>query len=130
MVDDFAVLNSMYEAFNARNIDGVLAFLAHDVTWANAMEGGHVQGHGAVRDYWTRQWRVVSPSVEPLRFDRIADGSIAVAVRQSVRDLQGRPLENQTHGLKDKVVFHVFRLQDAKVTRFDVQEDPPSGLPR
>jgi len=123
MSDDIAVLTAIYDCFNARDIDGVLGALADDVTWANGMEGGHVHGREAVREYWTRQWAILSPSVEPVSFGRGVDGSIVVEVRQSVRDLQGRPLQAQTHGLKDKTVGHVFHLRDGKVTRFDIQED-------
>jgi hypothetical protein len=87
------------------------------------MEGGHVNGREGVREYWTRQWAIVSPHVEPVSFDRAPDGSIVVEVRQSVRDLQGRPLQDQTHGLKDKTVGHVFSLKNGKVARFDIRED-------
>ena len=34
----------------------MLAVLADDVAWANGMDGGHVHGREAVREYWTRQW--------------------------------------------------------------------------
>ena len=108
--------------FNARDIDGVLAVLAEDVTWANGMDGGYVHGREAVRAYWTRQWAMVSPQVEPLRFHAAADGAIVVEVRQSVRDLDGRPLQEQTHGLTDKTVGHVFQFRDGKVIRFDIQD--------
>jgi hypothetical protein len=113
----------MYNCFNARDIDGVLDELTDDVDWANGMEGGHVHGRGGVHAYWTRQWAIVSPHVEPLSFDRRPDGSIVVEVIQSVRDLQGRPLQDQTHGLKDKAVGHIFHLRDSKVSRFDIRDD-------
>lgn len=118
---EIAVVKRMYDCFNARDIDGVLAVLADDVAWANGMDGGHVHGREAVRAYWTRQWAIVSPHVEPVSFDEAADGSILVEVQQSVRDLEGNPLEGQTHGLRDKTVAHIFRLQDGKVTRFDIR---------
>lgn len=54
------IITGLYERFNARDIDGVLAALTNDVAWANAMEGGHAHGHVGVRDYWTRQWAIVS----------------------------------------------------------------------
>lgn len=73
----------------ARNIDGVLVALAEDVAWANGMDGGHVYGHKGLRDYWTRQWSMVSPHVEPVEFQQTADGSITVEVIQSVFDLNG-----------------------------------------
>jgi hypothetical protein len=48
------LLGRAYEAFNARDIDGVLATMRADVEWPNGMEGGTVC-HAGVRQYWTRQ---------------------------------------------------------------------------
>jgi ketosteroid isomerase-like protein len=121
-MDEVEVLEHMYARFNSRDIDSVLAALADDVTWANGMEGGHVYGREAVRAYWTRQWAVVSPHVEPVSFDKAADGSVVVQVQQSVRDLEGRPLQEHGRELTDKMVGHVFRFQEGKVTRFDIQD--------
>ena len=123
MADDVAILRAMYACFNMRDIDGVLGALTDDVTWANGMDGGYVHGREGVRAYWTRQWAIVRPQVEPLRFERAPDGSLVVEVRQSVRDLEGRQPRDQTHGLRDKTVGHVFHLRDGKVTRFDIRDD-------
>jgi ketosteroid isomerase-like protein len=123
MDSDIEVLKRIYDRFNKRDIYGVLAVLANDVAWANGMDGGHVHGREAVRDYWTRQWTMVSPHVEPVSFTEAADSSIVVEVKQVVRDLEGKPLPDQTHGLKDKTVGHVFRLQEGKVIRFDIRDD-------
>ena len=122
MDDDVERLRHIYDRFNARDVDGVLSVLADDVAWANGQDGGHVHGHEAVRAYWTRQWAMVSPHVEPVGFRRSADGAIVAEVRQSVRDLEGNPLQGQTHGLKDRTVGHVFHLRDGKVARFDIQD--------
>jgi ketosteroid isomerase-like protein len=122
MDDDVNILEHIYARFNARDIDGVLAALTDDVAWANGMDGGHVHGREAVREYWTRQWAMVSPHVEPVGFRRAADGAVIAEVRQSVRDLEGKPLQGQTHGLHDKTVGHVFRFRDGKVARFDIQD--------
>lgn len=65
---------------------------------------------------------MISPHVAPVGFHRIPDGAIMVEVRQSVRDLEGKPLQGQTHGLEDKTVGHVFRLREGKVARFDIQD--------
>lgn len=120
--NDIHVIKEMYDRFNARDIDGVLAAVADDVVWANGMDGGHVHGHEAVRDYWTRQWAVVSPHVEPIAFQKTEDGALTVEVIQTVFDLNGQPLNGQTHGLKDKTVMHIFRMGNDKVTRFDIQD--------
>lgn len=122
MDDAVKVLEGLYDRFNARDIDGVLSQLTDDVAWANGMDGGHVHGREAVRAYWTRQWAVVSPHVEPVDFHRTADGAIVAEVRQTIRDLDGKPLEGQAHGLKDKTVGHVFRFREGRVARFDIQD--------
>jgi len=80
---DVELLKRIYDRFNARDIDGVLTGLTDDVTWANGMDGGHVHGREAVRAYWTRQWAMVSPHVEPVDFHRTADGAIVAEVRQT-----------------------------------------------
>jgi ketosteroid isomerase-like protein len=122
MDENIILLERLYDRFNARDIDGVLDGLAEDVVWANGMDGGHVEGLDAVRQYWTRQWAVVSPHVEPVAFRLVADETIIAEVLQSVFDLEGNPLHGQTHGLKDKTVGHVFHFREGKVARFDIQD--------
>ena len=122
--NDVEMIKRIYRSFNARDIDGVLAVLSDDVAWANGMDGGHVHGPEAVRAYWTRQWAVVSPRVEPVAFKNTEGGAVVVEVIQSVFDLNGQPLDGQTHGLKDKTVTHIFRVEGGKIVRFDIQDTP------
>jgi ketosteroid isomerase-like protein len=123
MDNEIELVARLYACFNARDMEGVLDALREDVVWANGMDGGYVHGREGVRDYSTRQWAMVGPRVEPLEFHRTADGAIVVEVRQSIRDLDGKPLQGgQGHGLGDKMVGHVFRMQDGKVVRFDIQD--------
>lgn len=118
---DIDTLKLMYERFNARDIDGVLPLLADDVVWANGMDGGHVHGREAVREYWTHQFSIVRAQVLPIGFERIAENSIVVRVQQSIRDLSGQPVE-QTHKLTDKIVGHAFRFEGGKIVRFDIRD--------
>jgi hypothetical protein len=82
--------------------------------WANGMEGGHVRGHDGVRAYWTRQWAMIDPHVEPVDFSAGADGAIIVEVHQTLRDLTGKLLS-------EKMVGHLFRMQDGLIRRFDIR---------
>ena len=68
MVDPVQLLTEAYRGFNAREIDAVLALMHSDVDWPNGMEGGRVHGHQQVRDYWTRQWGMINPRVDPVSF--------------------------------------------------------------
>jgi hypothetical protein len=121
--NDIDVVKRMYDCFNARDIEGVLAALDPTVAWANGMEGGHVHGREAVRDYWTRQWTLVLPRVEPIAFQCTQDGTIVVEVVQSLFDLDGQPLDQQVQGLGNKTVRHIFQMDKGAVTRFDIQAD-------
>ena len=62
------LLKRLYERFNARDIETLLAAMREDVLWANGMEGGYVRGREGVRGYWTRQWALIDPQVEPISF--------------------------------------------------------------
>lgn len=109
-----ALLRRLYQRFNARDVDAVLAELTPEVMWANAMEGGYAHGHAELREYWTRQWAMFDPRVEPRSFTELPDGGVRVEVHQIVRDLEGKLLA-------DGVVGHVFQFQDGRVSRFDVE---------
>jgi hypothetical protein len=109
------LLAAAYAAFNARNIDAVLAMMHPDVDWANGMEGGRVQGHQGVRDYWERQWASIDPRVEPLRFTPDEVDRMVVDVHQVVRDLTGKVLS-------DQMVQHVYTIQDNLIQRMDIKK--------
>jgi ketosteroid isomerase-like protein len=109
------LLTFVYEAFNRRDIDPILARMHPEVEWPNGMEGGWVYGREGVRDYWTRQWKTLDPRVEPTRFESEADGRIAVDVHQVVRDLDGKVL-------LDRTVQHVYRVTDGLIRRMEIRE--------
>ena len=113
-------LRAAYAAFNARDIDAALRQMTADVDWPNAWEGGRVHGHEGVRDYWTRQWSAIDPVVEPVTFTTRPDGSIAVAVDQATRSLDGKPLDVGR-------VLHVYGFRDDLIARMDVEELTSAG---
>lgn len=115
MIDKNHLVRQLYEGFNRRDIPAVLGHLAENVDWANGMEGGHLHGHEALRDYWTKQWAVIQPWVQPLQITERGDGVTAVEVHQVVRDLEGKLL-------LDEMVRHVFRIDRGLVTRFDIED--------
>lgn len=115
MANEIEIVKHLYDRFNAREMEVVLAALDENVVWANGMEGGHVHGRDGVRSYWTRQWAMVDPHVEPVGFSNGPEGEIVVEVHQVVRDLQGKLL-------MDLMVGHIFRLKDGLVRRFDIRD--------
>ena len=113
--DSTELLKRAYAAFNTRDLDGALATMRPDVVWPNGMEGGVVLGHEGVRAYWTRQWGVINPHVDPVDFKPDESGRIAVSVHQVVRDLSGNVL-------LDRMVEHVYTLKDGLIQSMDIRE--------
>jgi hypothetical protein len=109
------ILERIYAAFNTRDIDSALQFMHSDVDWPNGMEGGRVYGHGGIRDYWTRQWGLIDPLVNPLGFVTTNDGRVDVEVHQVVRDLDGNLL-------KDAIVHHIYTFDDGLIKAMEINE--------
>lgn len=109
------LLRKAYTAFNARDLNGALSTMHTEVEWPNGMEGGTVHGHDGVREYWTRQWRLIDPHVEPMRFDPDDAGRIVIAVHQVVRDLAGQVLV-------DRMVEHVYTMENGLILRMEIRE--------
>jgi hypothetical protein len=103
-----------YRDFNARRMEDVLRHMSADVVWANGWEGGHVRGHEGVRDYWTRQWAVLDPHVEPCGIDEDEAGRWVVEVHVVVRDTGGQVVA-------DKIVHHAYRISDGLIARMDIE---------
>ena len=116
-LDDSTVslLQKAYERFNARDVDAVLALMQPNVEWPNGMEGGTVAGHSGVRAYWTRQWGMVNPHVDPVKFEADGAGRVLVSVRQVVRDLSGEVLQ-------DRMVGHVYGLEEGLIRCMEIRE--------
>ncbi len=108
------ILLAAYRDFNARRIDAVLVRMQPDVAWPNGWEGGYVHGHEHVRDYWTRQWAVLDPHVDPVEIRPEANGRVTVMVHQVVRDREGKLLV-------DTMVRHVYTLREGLIERMEIE---------
>jgi nuclear transport factor 2 (NTF2) superfamily protein len=112
---DHDLLIKVYNAFNAREIDTVLAALSADVDWPNGWEGGRIYGREGVRDYWTRQWAAINPRVEPVGFDTDETGRTVVKVHQVVRDLEGNIIA-------DGLVEHIYLIEDGLIRSMEIRQ--------
>jgi len=57
---------------------------------------------------------MIDPHVEPVAFARGPEGELVVDVHQVVHDLSGNLLA-------DKMVGHVFRIENGLIKRFDIR---------
>jgi ketosteroid isomerase-like protein len=114
---EIELLQRMYAAFNRRDIEQVLSAMQENVDWPNGMEGGRVLGKSAVRDYWTRQFQVLDPNVQPKKFTREADGRVAIDVHQVVRDKSGELVV-------DQMIQHVYQFRDGLIQSMEIRIAP------
>jgi nuclear transport factor 2 (NTF2) superfamily protein len=115
LLHDVELISRVYALFNGRDIESVLVAMHPEVIWANGMEGGHVHGRDEVRNYWTRQWAIIDPHVDPVEISPNGSGEVVVKVHQVVRDRKGNLLT-------DRTVTHVFQMRDGLIQRFDIRD--------
>lgn len=108
-------IRNLYSAFNARDIEACLAGMQPNVEWPNGMEGGTVSGRDGVRAYWTRQWSMINPHVDPVKIEADGHGRIVVGVHQVIRELDGEVL-------LDRMVEHVYALEGGLVRNMEIRE--------
>lgn len=109
------LLQNAYRCFNARDLNGALATMQPNVEWPNGMEGGTVSGHAGVREYWTRQWGMIDPHVDPVKIEPDRNGRIAVSVHQVIRELDGKVLH-------DRMVEHLYSLDGGLIRSMEIRE--------
>ncbi len=108
-------LQSLYDAFNQREIETIISLMRPDVKWANGLEGGFVYGRDAVREYWTAQFQNILPELETLGFETDENGRDIVTVHQVVKDLQGNVLADMT-------VRQIFTIEGGLISRYEIVE--------
>ena len=108
------MLRRVYDAFNRREIETVLAAMNPDVDWPNGMEGGRENGTAAVRNYWRRQFEILDPQVSPQGFATEPDGRVTVTVHQVVHDKNGKLLV-------DQIIHHVYEFRDGLIRRMEIR---------
>jgi hypothetical protein len=113
-LDPQDLIRRSYAAFNARDLDAALEATHPAVDWTNAIDGGRLKGHQAVREYWAKQFETADPQVEPTDFFD-EDGRLVVDVHQVVRDLEGDPLS-------DRMVQHVYTIRYGLIERMDIRD--------
>jgi hypothetical protein len=110
------ILIHAYQSFNARDIDAVLSLMHPNVHWPNGWEGGYVEGHDEVRNYWTRQWKELNPNVQPVSFKQNEKGEVEVEVQQLVKDMKGNILA-------DAIVTHVYTFENGLIKSMEIKKE-------
>jgi limonene-1,2-epoxide hydrolase len=109
------LLQSLYTAFNNRELETIISVMHPEVKWANGVEGGFVYGRDAVREYWTNQYKVIQVQLETLKFETDDKNRNVVTVHQIVKDLQGNLLADMT-------VKQIFTIENNAIVLYEIGE--------
>ncbi len=109
-----SLIQKAYNAFNARDIDTIFSLMHAEVLWPNGWEGGYLKGKNEVRDYWTRQWQQINPTVVPVGITERKDGRMEVTVHQTVKDLKDEIL-------LDAIVKHIYTFKNGLITHMEIE---------
>jgi len=102
------LLQHLYTAFNEQDADRALEVIHPDAVWANGMEGGLLNGHQSIREYWARQWSYITWRVEPMRFEIPDSNTVAVDVHQIILNPSGTIVS-----IRD--LQHIFQIEDGLI---------------
>jgi hypothetical protein len=108
-------LQNLYDAFNKREIETIISAMRPDVKWANGLEGGFVYGQGAVREYWSNQFKNIQPQLETLKIETDENNRDIVTVHQIIKDLQGNVLADAT-------IHQIFTIEDGLISLYEIGE--------
>lgn len=108
------LLQHLYFAFNEQNADKALEVIHPDAVWANGMEGGLVNGHEGIRDYWSRQWSYIKWHVRPMKFEMPDPATVVVDAHQIIRDPAGSIVS-----IRD--LQHIFQIEDGLIKTMNIR---------
>ena len=114
-------VRTIYDAFNAREMDRLMGYLAEDVCWEEQVappDGGIFEGRAAVRahvfDRLLTEWKDFH--IEPEEIDVM--GSVAIVTGR----WRGEHLETGT--VMEEPFCHVWTVEEGRVTRLKHITDP------
>lgn len=114
MLENQELIKFAYSAFNRRDIESILTVMNPAVKWSKAWEGDYANGHEELSAYWKRQWAEINPKVTPIGFIEGENGTLAVDVDQSVKDLNGEIL------FEGKVI-HLYTITNGLIDQMDIK---------
>ncbi|HXO19656.1 MAG TPA: nuclear transport factor 2 family protein [Thermoanaerobaculia bacterium] len=108
-------LRAGYRAFNRRDVEKALQMLDPQVEWPNRIARRVLCGQQALRQYWTRQFRLFDCRVEPEELVEEGDRILAI-VRQRVRRLS-------SGAQQDLQIGHLYTFRGVRAMKMQVFTD-------
>lgn len=112
MGDHEALLTRLYEAFNRKDIEAVVAYLHPEIDWPNLFGEERLHGRDALRTMWREQFSRINPEATPISFTEQPDGGLKVEIAYVVRTLDGKLFT-------EELATNIYRFRDGLVLSMD-----------
>ena len=112
MADSRAVIDALWPALTARDVDAVVALLHPDIDWQDTLNGGRRVGRDAVRAYLSEVMAMVVIVSTPISIMPSGPDRYLARVDHVVRNRDGQFWGQET-------VSHVVSLRDGLIVRMD-----------
>jgi hypothetical protein len=83
------LLVQVYDAFNARDLEGMARAFHPQVEWPDLLEGGALHGRQTVIDYFRRQFALMQPDARIIDITPVGADQAIVHVQYAVRGALG-----------------------------------------
>ncbi|MCY1647205.1 nuclear transport factor 2 family protein [Caulobacter sp. SL161] len=117
MTPDEDRIAQLYEAFNTRAFDRVIAGMTSDVSWPDEVEDRRLEGIDAVRDYFQTTTAPVRIQHQPIALFTPSPGQVEVLTRQTVVSEQDGSVWSSQRAR------HRFTMRDGLIARLDSQQN-------
>ena len=109
--DSRLLIEQLQAAVGARDLEGVLSFLHPEVVIPDYLDDGEVRGHAQVRAFYARMFETLSPGVDVLEVETLADGRICALLQVALHDRIGKIWSDSrvqvTYTLVDGLIFRI-----------------------
>jgi hypothetical protein len=113
-------LEAADRCLNAREIDALLSMMSDAIEWPDLANNAVLSDKASIHRYWTAQFEVADPSVQPSAFEHVAD-DVVVSVRQHVNGVRGEVI------VPPAVVFHRYSSSRELISRMVSSSDEPTA---
>jgi hypothetical protein len=107
------LITRLHDALNRRDLDAAMAQIHPRARFRDYLEGGEVEGHVAVRDFYQRLFDTLSPGLDLITLKTLPGGRVRADIQSSVRDRSG-------HLWSDTRVVAIYTITDGLISSVEL----------
>lgn len=112
-----ALVRDFYEAFNRRDVEGMVALVHPEADFTDLLDNGRIVGRAALAVHWRRLLGMIKGELTVVSSRAAPDGALLVRFRHQITNHDGRLWDDGEETLR-------YEFLDGLISRMD-RPDPP-----